>query len=767
MNKADIEFTVGLNTSPAEQSLSNLYKDIQSHNNRMQKLLDNPAKYSEQKYISNLSKLETMQNRYGIDKVNINSNLPSSEYHRFMNLQNSVARYEREMNKLSQKSNSVISATNTYSANKNMIDSHPGMFDARIKSVVEMELERLTTEENKSIARGSYQTWKNLTSNNILALPSPEDLDKNKQDSQDNKPAKEEVKALTEEDKKDNVELNDKLMKWGKIAGIIYSVKKVLEGLSKLWKFNAENISSRNANLNQDLGFFSVDPVGAMRANMDTTRAMMYAGVRNMGDNSPVSKEGLDYMSQKFTDLWTAAMSGREVDARTTIDVQRLKDFFGIDLSVAGLLTGEREGKTATDIQIDVMRKVEAQLAKLNDADQTTKGQVIDSLRNILGDEMVNAIVANYNKNMRSDTSVSLVDRLTSAGGSALNGMDLTDKTTKAVTALASFKESLEDLKNTIVVEFSPAFVEVTKALTSLVDWVNRKITDKKQDTLTPGAAGNSLVLNKDLKSTSEGDVFGDKSNRKKLAQEKLKNAKSADDILDAVYLLNPNLVNEGSLESIKQNQYINDAYDALASGVLDPDSANPLERYLANYEYGGKKGLEALKLAEKKGVFGRGKESGMWIFRQAIKGNRIQRPKREDYWKGPVGTMMYNNAETNYQTWFDFFKNFSMFSDFAKGEFGEGGGSDWTPEKGFFDYLLDPSYYKDADSYYEALQKYKDDMGAFGKEYVKSFNLPSKESLWGEDMKLQFDEVVFTLQTTTGEVLSSVRRTPTVSDLQ
>ena len=767
MNKTDVSFTVGLDTSPAEQQLSKFLTDVQSQKNRMQKLLDNPAKYSEQKYLSNLSKLETMQNRYGIDKVNINSNLPSSEYHRFMNLQNSVARYEREMNKLSQKSNSVISATNTYSANKNMIDAHPGMFDARIKSVVEMELERLTTEENKSIARGSYQTWKNLTSNNILALPSPEDLDKKKQESQDNKPAEEEAKALTEEDKKDNTELNDKLVKWGKIAGIIYSVKKVLEGLSKLWKFSADNISSRNANLNQDLGFFSIDPVGAMRANMDTTRAMMYAGVRNMGDNSPVSKEGLDYMSQKFTDLWTAAMSGREVDSRTTIDVQRLKDFFGIDLSVAGLLTGEREGKTATDVQIDVMRKVEAQLAKLNEADQTTKGQVIDSLRNILGDEMVNAIVANYNKNMRSDTSVSLVDRLTNAGGSTLNGMDLTDKTTKAVTALANFKESLEDLKNTIVVQFSPAFVEVTKALTSFVDWVNGKMSEKKQDTLTPGAAGNSLVLNKDLKSTSEGDVFGDKNARKQLAQEKLKNAKSADDILDAVYLLNPNLVNEGSLESIKQNQYINDAYDALASGVLDPDSTNPLERYLANYEYDGKKGLEALKLAEKKGVFGRGKESGMWIFRQAIKGKRLQRPKREDFWNGPVGSLMYKNAETDYQNWFDFFKNFSMFSDFAKEEFGEGGGSDWTPEKGFFDYLLDPSYYKDADSYYEALQKYKDDMGAFGKEYVKSFNLPSKESLWGEDMKLQFDEVVFTLQTTNGEVISSVKRTPTVSDFQ
>ena len=747
MNKADVEFTVGLNTSPAEQQLDRFYEKMKSKSNIVFSVNTDSSGF-----------VPTTPRNY-----------PTT----FSNDSNSLATtITRELEKVTTYfraqaqgvSGYRYAGSSTWNEQKRIgYDNLPSTADQRLQESIKFSY----ANSNKkwrfagfSSADSIYEEYKNATSNNKRPT------DNNNTDNNNDDPV-DQSKKVTDENKKDNIELNDKLMKWGKILGIVYSIKKVLEGLSKLWKFNAENISSRNANLNQDLGFFSIDPVGAMRANMDTTRAMMYAGVRNMGDNSPVSKEGLDYMSQKFTDLWTAAMSGREVDARTTIDVQRLKDFFGIDLSVAGLLTGEREGKTATDVQIDVMRKVEAQLAKLNEADETTKGQVIDSLRNILGDEMVNAIVANYNKNMRSDTSVSLIDRLTNAGGSALNGMDLTDKTTKAVTALASFKESLEDLKNTIVVEFSPAFVEVTKALTSLVDWVNRKITDKKQDTLTPGGTGNSLVLNKDLKSTSEGDVFGDKSARKKLAQEKLKNAKSADDILDAVYLLNPNLVNEGSLESIKQNQYINDAYDALASGVLDPDSSNPLERYLANYEYGGKKGLEALKLAEKKGVFGRGKESGMWIFRQAIKGNRLQRPKREDYWKGPVGTLMYNNAETNYQTWFDFFKNFSMFSDFAKGEFGEGGGSDWTPEKGFFDYLLDPSYYKDADAYYEALQKYKDDMGAFGKEYIKSFDLPSKESLWGEDMKLQFDEVVFTLQTTTGEVLSSVRRTPTVSDFQ
>ena len=41
--------------------------------------------------------------------------------------------------------------------------------------------------------------------------------------------------------------------------------------------------------------------------------------------------------------MWSSAMAGRNVDSRTAIDVQRLKDFFGIDLTAEGLFTGKRE----------------------------------------------------------------------------------------------------------------------------------------------------------------------------------------------------------------------------------------------------------------------------------------------------------------------------------------------------------------------------------------------------------------------------------------
>lgn len=764
MNKSDIEFTVGLDTSPAEQKLSKFLTDVQSHKNRVQKLLDNPTQYSEQAYQSKLEKLETMQNRYGIDRVNINSNVPNNDYHRFMNLQNAVARYEREMNKIFERGNSVISVANAYSNQKNTRDAHPGMFDERMKSVTDMELQRLEVLRQQRIAQGSYETWKNLTSNNTLALPAPASKTSETK-ADDSKSPVEQIKDVTEGDKKDNNELKEKLVLWGKIGASIYAIKKVISGLAKLWKFGAETVTSSNANLKQDLGFFSVDPVGAMRANTDATRGMIYAGIRNLGENSPVSKEGFDYTAQKFTEIWTAAMSGRDVDTRTAIDVQRLKDYFGIDLSASALLTGQREGKTATDVQLDVMKKVEKQLDKLNNADETTKGQLIDSLKNVLGEEMINAIVSNYNKNLRidkQDLQLTVAERLEQAGGSTLHTRDFTEKTEMAVFALGQLKNSLEELKGTLVEDLAPAFVSATNAVTSFVSWVNKKMTQKVQDSVTPGNAGSGIILNKGLKETDEGKVFETVSDKKTKAKEGIKSAKNANEFLDALYWLNPNIVTEGDIENIKLRQYVDDAYDALANGTLDPNSKNPFEAYLANYEYKGKKGIEALKLAEQKGVFGRGRKSGQWIFRKAIRGERLQRPKREDYWDNVVGTAKYNADVSEYQGWYDFFINSSLVSEFNKSEFGEGGASDWDMSKGLFNYFVNPDYFETADEWYDALSEYKKQMeeSGYGKEYWKYFNLPSKESLWGEDMHLDFGEVVFTIQTTDGRVIQSQRMT-------
>ena len=782
MNKADIEFTVGLNTSPAEQKLSQFLIDVQSHKNRVQKLLDNPTQYSEQAYLSKLSKLETMQNRYGIDRVNINSNLPTNEYHRFMNLQNAVARYEREINKIAEKANSVISVANTYRTQKNTKDVHPGMFDERLKSITDMELDRIATLENKRLAHGAYETWKGITSNNILALPPPPSKQNQEALSEDNKTPSEQAKNVAEENKKDNDELKDKLALWGKIGATVYAIRKVLQGLAKAWRFGVETATGVNSNINEEGGYFSIDPEGALRANTDKTRSMLYAGIRNMGANSPVSKAGLDYASSKFTEMWTAAMSGRSVDAQTTIDAQRLKEFFGVDFTVAGLLTGEREGKTATDIQIDLMNSIEKNISKLAEADQTTKGQVIDSMKNILGDELVNAIVSNANKNLKIDATelkLTVSETLMQKGGSALPTGNLTEATTSVVTSLGLLKSSFQDLKNTIVVELGPAFSKLIDAITAVVNWVDKKITNKTVEGVAPNAVGATTPHNKDVKSTDEGGVFGNKADRKLSAQEKLKNATNANDVLDALYLLNPNLETEGDVENIKMRTFATEAIEALASGELDENSKNPLIKYLANYEYKGLKGLPALKKAEKWGKFGV-LPSTNTLFRQAIKGKLTYTKPSYEYWLNATGsekeaTEYYNRAMKSYEAYMTAgltdFMDMDLFGAFAKSNFGEGGLYDFSAGNSIYDYLLNPYMYESPEQYYNAISSFKDILMASktGREYIQSFNLPSMEELAGKDKVLDFGEVVFTIKLTDekGTVLSSRRVEGVVNELQ
>ena len=78
---------------------------------------------------------------------------------------------------------------------------------------------------------------------------------------------------------------------------------------------------------------------------------------------------------------------------------------------------------------------------------------------------------------------------------------------------------------------------------------------------------------------------------------------------------------------------------------------------------------------------------------------------------------------------------------------------------------------YNTADEYYNAIASFRDIFmdSKMGREYVQSFNLPSKEELAGEDRVLDFGEVVFTVKLTdeSGTVLSSRRVEGVVDDVQ
>lgn len=637
MNKADVEFTVGLNTSPAEQQLDRLYEKMRRVGGTKQAspLLQQVANEYSQGFKMVGSAYDSSGNRFGVPSTQVlNTALATTaqtiqKFNAVVNavIQMSTTSLDAYFKRINQPrieyngGNSFTPFTNKsyrpmeaqfhrnfwydkYNINSPLdtkLLTYDKAFDMVGDSYMKMYPEVWT---NSKYASGAYQMWqKTFNSNNILGLPAPNEIQ-----SEDNQPPEEQGKDIVEQDKRDNDELKDKLLLWGKIAATIYSIRKVLQGLAKIWKFGAEAVANVNGNINEESGFFSTDPEGALRANSDKTRAMLYAGIRNMGENAPVSKAGMDYATTKITEMWTAAMAGREVDARTTIDAQRLRDFFGIDMTVAGLLTGEREGKTATDIQIDMMNKVEEQLSKLAEADEVTKGQVIDSLKNILGDELVNAIVANANKNLKIENpelKINLSEILLNHGGSAIPSGNLSEATAQSVNAISELNESLQKLKNTIVVELSPAFAAVTKVMSKFIDWVNEKLNKVEGEKNALGEVKSKVSLaslttkeasrynNYRQKENDKKDVY---NNKDRLIREYLRSG-DPNKVLDAIYLSQPELKSAADVENLVMKQQESNIAEAFQNEYFDPKSNNPIIRALANYSYGGEKGFEAFKL--------------------------------------------------------------------------------------------------------------------------------------------------------------------------
>lgn len=637
MNKGDVEFTVSLNTSPAERQLDLLDKKVKASSHVYSQVFKDMGpggfKMVGQPYQNG--------NNFGVPSVQVLERSLST-------VTNAMERFAHIVETMSARMVNFTTVGNPYSSNPrtiyasnnvagylpyntspnikpwspteyytraqaNAINDPNKVFDYLIqKRMAEQNnpymgvYDRFNNLHSSQGASGMYDIWKGLFGKRgLLALPAP------LQKSEDNKTQEEQSKEVFEEDKKDNDELKHKLKLWGGILATVYSLKKVLEGLSKLWKFGAETISNVNSNINEESGYFSVDPEGALRANSDKTRAMIYAGIRNMGKNTPVSKSGFDYSASKITDVYEAAMAGRNVDQRTTTDIQRLNDYLGIDLTPASLLTGIRNGKTATDFELDIMDKFEQQLSNIAKYDEITKGQIYDSLRNVLGDEMVNAIVANSNKNLKiSDPNqrMLLSELLISKGGSAIPAGNLTESTTGAVNSLSELNEAIQKLKNTLVTELGPAFTSITNALTRGIEWINEKLNKVEGEKNALGEIKSKVSIASLTSSEysryrnfkqKEDDTKDKYTDKEKIVRDALR-SKDPVKILDALYLAQPQTKSAADIENLMIKQQEENVGQALREGYFDPNSSNPIIRALANkpYYYKGQKltGYEAFK---------------------------------------------------------------------------------------------------------------------------------------------------------------------------
>lgn len=677
MNKADVEFTIGLNTSPAEQQLNKFYEKMRA-SDRTSPLLQQVANEYNQGFKMVGSAYDSGSNRFGVPSTQVlNTALVATTQtlRKFEStLSNVIYMSSRVLDDYLKKANqlqieykpssfseyrsnaysrlkmtgnpystdpslvgniydgyvvggnnygvpsTVINSGGLVRTGRNISNWSPSEFYTRdqvdainynishndiFNDLIYKRKAGKSFSETYDIfnqihspmgAMGMYSMWSNLFGNKSpIGIEAP----KNVWTGADGIDTPEEQgKDIVEQEKKDNDELKEKLRLWMKIGSTIYAIRKVIQGLAKLWKFGADTATSINSNINEEHGFFSIDPEGALRANSDKTRAMWYAGIRNMGSNSPVSKSGIDEMASIFTEMWTAAMSGRNVDARTTIDAQRIKEFFGADYTIEGLLTGMRDGKTATDIQRDLVQKVEQQIYKLAEVDEIQRGQLIDSLKHLFGSELIDALVANSNKNMKLavEDRMTVIERLESVGGSAIPSTDLTAKTTKAVTAITELKESLQILKNTILSNdgINNAFVKFTKAINNLTDWLTEKLNKVSGDKNAIGevkARVSIASLTSDEYSRyrnfaqKENDTKDKYKNKPQLVRDLLK-SNDPFKVLSALYLSQPELKTAADVENLGIKQQELELGYAIKNGKLEANSSNPIIRKLANYAY-------------------------------------------------------------------------------------------------------------------------------------------------------------------------------------
>ena len=589
MNKSDVEFTVGLNTSPAERQLDVFCQKIKSKSNIVFSVDtdDNgfipttPRNYSTT--FGSENNLPANTTTRALEKIisffqGQSQGIPGWRY--------AGSSVWNEQKRIGYDNLPTFSASKQLQESINIIHNQRQLPGWRYAG--------------SSFADSIYDEFEDLhvydDHGNGNVPPKKPTFTNPSADGNDT--PEEQGKDIVEQEKKDNDELKEKLRLWMKIGSTIYAIRKVIQGLAKLWKFGADTATSINSNINEEHGFFSVDPEGALRANSDKTRAMWYAGIRNMGSNSPVSKSGIDEMASIFTEMWTAAMSGRNVDARTTIDAQRIKEFFGADYTIEGLLTGMRDGKTATDIQKDLIQKVEQQIYKLAEVDEIQRGQLIDSLKHLFGSELIDALVANSNKNMKLavEDRMTVIERLESVGGSAIPSTDLTAKTTKAVTAITELKESLQILKNTILSNdgINNAFVKFTNAIRNLTDWLTEKLNKVSGEKNAIGevkARVSIASLTSDEYSRyrnfaqKENDTKDKYKNKPQLVRDLLK-SNDPFKILSALYLSQPELKTAADVENLGIKQQELELGYAIKNGKLEANSSNPIIRKLANYAY-------------------------------------------------------------------------------------------------------------------------------------------------------------------------------------
>ena len=565
MNESDIEFTVGLDMSPAEQKLRQFEENMPMADAAFQRATGSFT--PQQNNPPNIGPTGAAYPRSGA--------MADSFFEKSV-----AANLEKEADRLSR--------------------SHASLYD-KIKDAF---FSRKTSDKFDAASNGGVPPTPPPTENDVV-----DDEDAKKTDE-----IKQNEEAITGEAKAQNREMNEHHIKLGKTLTILGLIKAALEGIKKLWATSFET----QANLIQTAGYLSKDPEGAFRANRDRTREMMYAGIAAWGKGTPFSKSAYDELSTKIQTAREKAMKGQGVDESLTIATQYLHDKIGTNLNAVQLLTGDRS-RTNTEVTNELLEEIEKSLVNISKLDESERNRVLGYLRDLIGPEMMDALMANINLNLRTGGTGTAIEKVKERGGASISNANVAEAAREITEAGSELSSAFTTLKQTLLVSIEPAFTKFLEGLTGLTrfltalltepetwlpeplaslvkggKWLGGKIeeTGKAREiagsivATTGGALSNPLLVGAGMAIANSGEK-GDSAdvsaalkanpNFKMDAANALAKAKSVDEIISAAYMMDERYASSASggrwLENEKEKALQYQLYSDLISGQIFNES--------------------------------------------------------------------------------------------------------------------------------------------------------------------------------------------------
>lgn len=579
MKDSDIEFSVGLNISPAEQKINDLNKTLSG---------GNTLEFSNQ--------IEAALNRIN-QKINGKVNDITG------NLSSGIEKRLSPVNGIFNKASSGI--TTIYSGFKNEFKTASSQFkkdlgipsnfgissvkkkvnDSIINSYAEAQTANFVFRDRLSLfgkdigldyvakkgkqsltklgngAKGAFGTFMDIM---FPRIPNSQSVSTEEKIEKTEEKTNKENKGVTEGIKKQHRGLLDNLANWLKIYTVIRLVHRAINTAINLWK-GFGKVSSETFNITRDQsGNFFADPVGTMRSGIDFTRARIRAGLRAWASaGSPLlNVDAIDTASASLVSVANRAMSGNEVDKNKAISAQFMFDTLGTILNSKMLLTGNTNGYSYTDLVVDLMDKFETFMSdpeKWKSLGTVKQNQFMQYLNDLLGKDIPVAVVQNVNLNKQmKDPSAkkTLLEHILGVSDSVNTFGNVGQNATLASESLATFNDALSGLKRTLVNQYTPQFVAATELLTKGIKKLQGIIDEDEDKNSFLAKARNNQFRNKYF-------TGGEAQNNIPTTS----SPKTVNELINFTMAGIPSF-DETTLEAIQNEKYVKSMFDYITTGT-------------------------------------------------------------------------------------------------------------------------------------------------------------------------------------------------------